>query len=112
MHSRIDRDNFALLKTALRTILPKVGSSHADEALAAYFGYRTYASLKAVLPDPPAFLDVEGSPEQLVSRLSALGHKTRPPEIDRMLRLFLIEIRAHAWEDIRRMATTPANDNL
>lgn len=111
MSSRIDRDNFALLKTALRTILPNVGSSHADEALAAYFGYRTYASLKAALPDAPAFLDVEGDPERFVSRLSALGHRTRPFEVQRALRLFESEMMGRVWENIRRMAATPANDN-
>lgn len=107
----IHRDAFAALKYSLRTILPDVGSSHADEALAAYFGYRTYASLKAVLPEAHPFLKVEEDTAALVARLSVLGFATRPGDIDRVLRLFRSEMMGRISEDFRRTVAAPANDN-
>ncbi|MGV8832784.1 MAG: hypothetical protein ACOH2N_12485 [Devosia sp.] len=111
MFTRIDRDSFVLFKTALRTIWSDVGSSHADEALAAYFGYRTYASLLAVLPAAPDFLDTEPDPAKLVARLSALGHSVPTTDVDRLLRLFRAEMMARMSEGFLRMASKSANDN-
>lgn len=107
----IHRDAFAALKYSLRTILPDVGSSHADEALAAYFAYRTYASLKAVLPEAHPYLKVEEDAAALVARLSVLGHAVRPSDIDRILRLFRSEMMGRMSENFKKMAAAPANDN-
>lgn len=41
--------NVAALKKALRSEFPEVGSSHADEALAAAFGFKTHAAMLQIL---------------------------------------------------------------
>ncbi len=43
------RRNVAALKSSLRTALPAIGSAHADEALAAGIGFKTYAAMLAAL---------------------------------------------------------------
>lgn len=68
--------NIAALKKALRKRYPAMGSSHADEAIAASFGFRTYAAMRGVL------LQVSGSARFMVQidacllmlRLEELGY--------------------------------------
>jgi hypothetical protein len=45
----LSRRNVAALKVSLLQTFPEVRSSHADEALAAGIGFRTYAALLAAL---------------------------------------------------------------
>jgi hypothetical protein len=86
-------------------------AQHADEALAAYFGYRTYASLKAVLPEAHPYLRAKEDAAALVARLSSLGLAVRPTDIDRILRLFRSEMMGRMSENFKKMAAAPANDN-
>lgn len=109
--TQIDRETLALLKSALRTIWPDVGSSHADEALASCLGFKTYASLLAEMPADSA-MKVETSPQQLIDRLAALGRQVRPADVDRMLRLFQAEMMGRIGERFRHMAEMSANDNI
>ncbi len=46
---RFSSSNIAALKKALRERHPRIGSSHADEALAASFGFKSYAAMTALL---------------------------------------------------------------
>lgn len=46
---KFSQPNVAVLKKAIRRQYPAIRSSHVDEALAASFGFRTYASMLAVL---------------------------------------------------------------
>lgn len=107
----IKRDAVALFKRCLRTIWPTVKSSHADEAVAAYYGFRTHAALLATLVDETAIHKVEPSSQALMNRLEALGYRMAGSDFDRVLRLFDAEMIGRINEDFRRMVTQTANDN-
>lgn len=68
-------DNIEYMKSAMRAALPHVRATHRTEALAASFGFRTYASLLALLPSatkhPPARLF---DPVRFSARLHELGY--------------------------------------
>lgn len=78
MHATIkfSPSNIATLKKALRNQYPKVRSSHADEALAASFGFKSYAAMLAVLNQVSgsARLMVQSDPCLLLLRLDQLGY--------------------------------------
>lgn len=108
LFTKINRQAFAYLKKSIRQVLSGVGSAHADEALAAYLGHRTYASLLSVLPASPAFLEVAPDSDALARRLRALGHKVTPEELARVEGLY----RSGLFDKgIREMAQQAANDN-
>lgn len=111
MPVQITRDTVALMKRCLRTIWPTVKSSHADEAIAAYYGFRTHAALLAALSGKSEEITVEPSPEALVERLGALGRRKALVEFDRVFRLFLAEMMGRRGEGFRRMLSEIANDN-
>ncbi|MBB2713341.1 UNVERIFIED_ORG: hypothetical protein GGE53_005015 [Rhizobium etli] len=68
--------NIAALKKALRKQYPAIGSSHADEAVAASFGFRTYAAMRGVLQQVSgsARFMVQIDAALLVLRLEELGY--------------------------------------
>jgi len=68
--------NVAALKKALRNEYPNIRSSHADEALAASFGFKTHAAMLIVLRqlDGAARLIVGVDHVQLAVRLAQLGY--------------------------------------
>lgn len=99
------------MKKSLRRVLGRVGSAHADEALAAYLGHRTYASLLSVLPASPALVEVVPDADALTRRLNALGYPVTLDEIDRIKRLYEAEVLDKLMGGIREMAQHAANDN-
>lgn len=107
----ITRETFALFKSCLRTIWPSVKSSHADEAIAAYYGFRTYAALRTKLPDTAMVHHAELNPKALYDRLEALGYRLPPNQLDRVIRLFHAEMMGRSSENFRRMLAETANDN-
>jgi hypothetical protein len=107
----ITREMVALFKSCLRTIWPSVKSSHADEAIAAYYGFRTYAALLAQLPNKATVFHTELSPNALFHRLEALGYRLPPSQLDRVVRLFHAEMLGRSSEQFRRMREQTANDN-
>jgi hypothetical protein len=111
MSVQITRDIVALLKSCLRTTWPSVKSSHADEAIAAYYGFRTHAALLAALSDESVVRTVEPRPEDLVERLQTFGYRKALAEFDRVFRLFHAEIIGRTSENFRRMPSEIANDN-
>lgn len=111
MSITITREIVALFKSSLRTIWPSVKSQHADEAVAAYYGFRTYAALLANLPDAPAVQHVELSPKALYERLEGLGYRMPANQLDRVIRLFHAEMMGRSSEGFRRMREQSANDN-
>jgi hypothetical protein len=68
--------NVAALKKALRKRCPAVSSSHADEALAASFGFKTYAAMRGVLQQVSgsARFIVQVDASLLMMRLEELGY--------------------------------------
>jgi len=110
MSITITREIVALFKSSLRTIWPSVKSQHADEAVAAYYGFRTHAALLAKLPDA-VVQHAERSPEALYKRLEALGYKLPAEQVDRVIRLFHAEMMGRSSEGFRRMREETANDN-
>lgn len=68
--------NVAALKKALRNEYPDIGSSHADEALAASFGFKTHAAMLHVLRqvDDAARMIVGVDHVQLAVQLVQLGY--------------------------------------
>jgi hypothetical protein len=109
--AHINRENIALFKRCLRTIWPSLGSSHADEAIAAHCGYRTYAALLAALPVGEDTLEAQTDPAALMERLSSLGYRFPATDLERVLRLFQAELMGRSSENFRRMAARTANDN-
>lgn len=107
----IKRDTVALFKRCLRTIWPTVKSSHADEAIAAYYGFRTHAAVLTALPDEAVVHKVEPSPNALLARLEDLGYRLAPSDLDRVIRLFRAELLGRISENFHRMAGDTANDN-
>ena len=111
MSITITREMIALLKSSLRTIWPLVKSQHADEAVAAYFGFRTYATLIAKLPDAVVVQYPERGPKALYERLEDLGYRPPAEQVDRVIRLFQAEMMGRSSEGFRRMREQTANDN-
>lgn len=111
MPINVTREMVALFKSCLRTIWPSVKSSHADEAIAAYYGFRTYAALRAKLPDAATVHHAEPNPKALYDRLEALGYRLPPNQLDRVIRLFHAEMMGRSSEIFRRMPAETANDN-
>lgn len=111
MSITITREIVALFKSSLRTIWPSVKSQHADEAIAAYYGFRTYAALLAKLPDAPSVQHVELNPQALYDRLETLGYRLPASQLDRAMRLFHAEMMGRSSEGFRRMREQSANDN-
>lgn len=68
--------NVAALKKALRNEYPDIGSSHADEALAASFGFKTHAAMLHILRQvgEAARMIVGVDHHQLAVRLVELGY--------------------------------------
>ncbi|MEY9103794.1 hypothetical protein ABIA24_006767 [Sinorhizobium fredii] len=68
--------NVAALKKALRNEYPDIGSSHADEALAASFGFKTHAAMLHILRQvgDAARMIVGVDHHQLAVRLLELGY--------------------------------------
>lgn len=68
--------NLAAFKKALRKRYPAIGSSHADEAIAASFGFRTYAAMRGVLQQVSgsARFIVQIDASLLLMRLEELGY--------------------------------------
>lgn len=111
MPINVTREMVALFKSCLRTIWPSVKSSHADEAIAAYYGFRTYAALLAKLPTVATVHHTELNPKALYDRLDALGYNLPANQLDRVIRLFHAEMMGRSSENFRRMVTETANDN-
>lgn len=109
--TQFNGETLAAFKRSLRAVWPEVGSSHADEAIAALCGYRTYASLLYALSQEPEQLVFEPYPDQLMARLGELGYKLRPSDFDRVLKTYQSEFLAALHKRIARMADNPANDN-
>ncbi len=107
----ITRENFALLKSCLLTIWPSVKSSHADEVIAAYYGFRTYAALRSALPTETATLTLECQPNALFVRLESLGYRMPEHQLERIQRLFQAETIGRIGNNFRRMPADTANDN-
>jgi len=107
----IKRDTVTLFKRCLRTIWPTVKSSHADEAIAAYYGFRTHAALLSALPDEASVHKVEPSPNALLARLEDLGYRVAASDLDRVIRLSHAEMLGRISENFHRMAGQTANDN-
>lgn len=73
--------NVAALKKALRNEYPDIGSSHADEALAASFGFKTHAAMLHILRqlDDTARMMIGVDHHQLAVRLVELGYPYDSP---------------------------------
>lgn len=111
MTINVTREMVALFKSCLRTIWPSVKSSHADEAIAAYYGFRTYASLLTKMPDTATVHHAELNPKALYDRLEALGYRLPSHQLDRVIRLLHAEMIGRNSEIFRRMPIETANDN-
>lgn len=79
--------NIAALKKALRKQYANVRSSHADEALAASFGFRSYAAMLSVLHQVSgsARLMIQLDAALLLLRLEQLGYNGIPLQALRRL---------------------------
>lgn len=68
--------NIAEMKKALRVQYPNVRSSHADEAIASSFGFRTHAAMLGVLKQirGSSRLVIQTDPLLLLNRLEQLGY--------------------------------------
>jgi len=85
---RLALSNIAALQKALRARYPSVRSSHADEALAASLGFKSYAAMLAVLREAgdSARLVVQTDVCLLQVRLEQLGyHGLRTKELQRLI---------------------------
>lgn len=83
--------NVAALKKALRTRYANIRSSHADEAVAASFGFKTYAAMLVVLHqvNTSARLVIQTDACLLILRLEQLGYSGLSP---RALRRMVWEV--------------------
>ncbi|OWV89801.1 hypothetical protein ATY78_18050 [Rhizobium sp. R635] len=74
---RFSPANIAALKKALRSQYPHIKSSHLDEAIAASFGFKSYAAMRPALHQLVAFarLVVESDHLLLLLRLEELGYR-------------------------------------
>lgn len=69
--------NITALKKALRKQYADVKSSHADEALAASFGFKSYAAMLSVLHQVSgsARVVIQSDPSLLLQRLEQFGYR-------------------------------------
>ena len=107
----VRRDSVALFKRCLRTIFASIKSAHADEAVSAYYGFRTHAALLAALPDETTIIQVSPDMTALMKRLETLGYRQSPADMERVRRLFQAELIGRIGEKFQRMASETANDN-
>ncbi|MBB4195442.1 hypothetical protein GGE45_006166 [Rhizobium aethiopicum] len=84
---RFSPSNIATLKKALRGQYPNIKSSHLDEAIAASFGFKSYAAMRPVLYQLGAYarLVVVVDHLLLLLRLEELGYSGIAPESLRRL---------------------------
>ncbi|MGB8290113.1 hypothetical protein ELI13_37315 [Rhizobium ruizarguesonis] len=96
---RFSPSNIAALKKALRSGYPHIRSSHLDEAIAASFGFNSYAAMRPVLLDVSTYarLVVNTNHLLLLLRLEELGYRDIAPEELRRL-IWRIEF-PQAWHD-------------
>lgn len=112
MPFHISRQRLAVLKTTLRNISPAIGSSHANEALAFAFGYKTHASLLAALGNSDdANLEVEFHSDRLLERLEQLDYGFSPYTLQQISMLMHEAWKGEAMVRFRDAAAHPANDN-
>lgn len=109
--TQFNGETLAVFKRSLRTVWPEVRSSHADEAIAALCGYRTYASLLPAISQEPDSLVFEPHPEDMMLRLGELGYSLPPSDLDRVLKLYQIEFVTLLHKRVAQMAQNAANDN-
>ncbi|MBY4609370.1 hypothetical protein K6M90_17120 [Rhizobium sp. 9T] len=83
---RFSPSNVAALKKALRQQYSNIKSSHLDEAIAASFGFKSYAAMRPTLHGQCLCAVGRGdrSPALLL-RLEELGYRNIPPEAVRRL---------------------------
>ncbi|ULR46948.1 hypothetical protein [Rhizobium sp. K102] len=84
---RFSPSNVAALKKALRQQYSNIKSSHLDEAIAASFGFKSYAAMRPTLHQVSAYarLIVVTDHLLLLLRLEELGYRNIPPEAVRRL---------------------------
>lgn len=112
MAFHLSRRRLAVLKTALRDISPAIGSSHADEALAFAFGFRTHAGLLAKFGSlDDAEIEAEFEPPRLIDRLEQLGYGFAPPVAQQISRLWGEASIREVMVSLQEAAAHPANDN-
>ncbi|WP_052726261.1 hypothetical protein [Devosia epidermidihirudinis] len=111
MSITVDRDSFATFKHALREICPQLRSSHADEALAAALGFRTYAAFQSALVASEAGGVAEFDQPRLIARLHELNYAIEPDDVSALFRRHAEIMHDRIWENIRSLAIRPANDN-
>ncbi|MUZ65027.1 hypothetical protein [Agrobacterium vitis] len=96
---RFSPSNIATLKKALRSGYPHIKSSHLDEAIAASFGFKSYAAMRPILHDVSSYaqLVVNTNHLLLLLRLEELGYRDIAAEHLRRL-IWKIEF-PQAWYD-------------
>lgn len=84
---RFSPSNVVALKQALRGQYPHIKSSHFDEAIAASFGFNSYAAMRPALHQLSAYarLIVVTDHLLLLLRLEELGYRSIAPESLRRL---------------------------
>ncbi|MGV8856794.1 MAG: hypothetical protein ACOH2L_19425 [Devosia sp.] len=107
----LTRDGFADFKLALRSLCMTVTSSHADEALASAFGFRTYAALGAAFAAHGGPISTHYSTDRLLDRLSQLGYRPEDNDVSKLFRRCSEIQFERIWQAIRSMQIRPANDN-
>lgn len=85
---RFTPSNVVALKKALRSAYPQIKSSHFDEAIAASFGFNSYAAMRPFLHEVSRYarLVVQADHMLLLLRLEELGyHDFAPEELGRLM---------------------------
>lgn len=79
---RFSPSNIAALKKALRRQYPHIKSSHLDEAIAASFGFNSYAAMRPTLNQVSAYARLVVVIDHLLMllRLEGLGYRSIPRE--------------------------------
>ncbi|ANL56489.1 hypothetical protein [Rhizobium phaseoli] len=80
---RFSPSNVAALKKALRRQYPHIKSSHLDEAIAASFGFNSYAAMRPTLHQLSAYerLVVVADHLLMLLRLEEVGYRNLPREV-------------------------------
>ncbi|ANL31051.1 hypothetical protein AMC90_PD00025 (plasmid) [Rhizobium phaseoli] len=80
---RFSPSNVAALKKALRRQYPHIKSSHLDEAIAASFGFNSYAAMRPTLHQLSAYARLVVVTDHLLMllRLEELGYRNLPREV-------------------------------